>query len=74
MNDPRLLKCETCGVPWADHTVECVRHAYQPRKCVNCNWSGVYAECPMPFGFPRCPQCGHVAAIHVPDVEVSTHD
>lgn len=71
MTDPNLLKCEVCGVPWEDHTPECVRHGFQPRRCVNCGWSGTYAECRLSFslGTPRCPHCGHVAAIYVPSTE-----
>lgn len=30
MTDPRLVKCEVCGVPWDEHSKDCPRHEYRP--------------------------------------------
>jgi hypothetical protein len=29
------LRCETCGMPWAEHTAACARHAYRPQVAIN---------------------------------------
>jgi hypothetical protein len=43
--DYRSVKCETCGVPWDEHTDACPRHAHRP-ECRGHERGGTLECCP----------------------------